>query len=238
MSPLYDDLWTYPHVRQPPVELVPALQYLPRHTVFFDCETKRSAKEVGGWKNIPQMGVSCAASWSPAWGTRLYPYQKLLPLVRDLLEAPVVIGHNIERFDLPLLRPVIDLALEWASEQKDPNLMGRILRKHYTQSLLHPGRHPVQGLRIDTLALMEQATGRKWALEVLAEYNLGASKSAHGLDAIQWYKAKRWTKLYAYCIQDVALTRDLFLYGLTYESVTTPDGAVPVNWGYLLEATT
>ena len=236
MTTLYEDLWTYPHVRKPPIELVPALQYLPRYTVFFDCESKRSAKEVGGWKNIPQMGVSCAASWSPAWGVRLYPYQKLLPLVRDLVEAPMVVGHNIKRFDLPLLKPVIDLALEWASEQKAPNQLARILRKHYTRSLLHPGRPAVQGVQVDTLELMEQATGRKWSLDVLAEYNLGATKSAHGLDAITWCKTQQWSKLYAYCIQDAALTRDLFLYALTYESVVTPTGPVTVNWQSLLEA--
>ena len=38
-------------------------------------------------------------------------------------------------------------------------------------------------------------------------------KSADGLLALQWYKEGKIDKIIEYCIKDVEITRDVFLYG-------------------------
>ena len=51
-------------------------------------------------------------------------------------------------------------------------------------------------------------------LDHLARETLNQTKSADGLQAVAWFRQGEIEKLTEYCRQDVALTRDLFLYGL------------------------
>ncbi len=62
----------------------------------------------------------------------------------------------------------------------------------------------------DILEEVEKAFGRRVGLGVLAEANLGVGKSAHGLQAIEFYKNGEMEKLKSYCLQDVRLTKDLY----------------------------
>ncbi len=74
--------------------------------LVFDLETQRLADEVGGWGNIHRMKLALAVAWdldSGRW--RVYFEKDVALLVEDLLAAEAVIGFNVRRFDMEVLRP-------------------------------------------------------------------------------------------------------------------------------------
>jgi DEAD/DEAH box helicase domain-containing protein len=78
-------------------------------TLVFDLETLRLAAEVGGWSHIRDMGMSLGVTWDldgDTWQT--YFEEEVEDLVEDLLTARLVIGFNVRRFDLEVLRGYTD----------------------------------------------------------------------------------------------------------------------------------
>jgi DEAD/DEAH box helicase domain-containing protein len=74
-------------------------------TVYLDLETQRSAEEVGGWGNIAAMKMALAITWDDRTGAfRTYHEKDLEALLADLHGATRVVGYNIDRFDLEVLR--------------------------------------------------------------------------------------------------------------------------------------
>jgi DEAD/DEAH box helicase domain-containing protein len=74
-------------------------------TVYLDLETQRSAEEVGGWGNIAAMKMALAITWDDRTGRyRTYLEKDLDTLLADLHGAARVVGYNIDRFDLEVLR--------------------------------------------------------------------------------------------------------------------------------------
>ncbi len=66
-------------------------------------------------------------------------------------------------------------------------------------------------------------------------------KSASGTQALAWWKEGRTDEIIAYCRQDVAVTRDLFLFGLRHGHLLFRNKAgkpvrVPVDWRERLPA--
>ncbi len=90
---------------------------------------------------------------------------------------------------------------------------------------------------LDIFDDVTQKLGHRVSLAALAKATLNGEKSGHGLDAVRWYQEGNWERLESYCLQDVRLTRDLYVYGrehghLFFESFV--DGkvvSVPVSWG-------
>ena len=66
----------------------------------------------------------------------------------------------------------------------------------------------------DILEDVHRRLGFRLGLGHLATETLNQGKSADGLQALEWFKQGEMEKLTDYCRQDVAVTRDLFLYGL------------------------
>ncbi len=95
---------------------------------------------------------------------------------------------------------------------------------------------------LDIFDDVTQKLGHRVSLASLSKATLGAEKSGHGLDAVVWYRESNWAKLEEYCLNDVRLTRDLYLYGrehghLLFESfVDRQVVSVPVSWGLPDEA--
>ncbi len=67
---------------------------------------------------------------------------------------------------------------------------------------------------LDLLVRIKNSVGHRIGLDAVAKETLGIGKSGDGLDAIKYYKAKDWDSLSKYCLQDVAVTRDIYDYGL------------------------
>ena len=66
----------------------------------------------------------------------------------------------------------------------------------------------------DILEDVHQRLGFRLGLDHLAGETLDHGKSADGLQAVKWFRQGEMKKLTEYCQQDVAVTRDLFRYGL------------------------
>jgi len=88
-----------------PAPVAPSRRPKPGRLVF-DLETQHLADEVGGWGHIDRLKLALAVTWDldrDEWTT--YREGEVQALVEDLLAADAVIGFNICRFDLEVLRP-------------------------------------------------------------------------------------------------------------------------------------
>jgi len=78
-------------------------------TLFFDIETQRSAEEVGGWQNLADMKLALAVTYNDRTSQfRTYFEKDVDRLLLDLVMADRVVGYNIDRFDLGVLRGYTD----------------------------------------------------------------------------------------------------------------------------------
>lgn len=152
----------------------------------FDLETKRSAAEVGGWHRAERMGVSVAVLYDS--GREEY----VIYLERDIPE----LIKRLQSFDL-----VVGFNIK--------SFDYRVLSAYTSFDL---GTLPT----LDILTEVFTRLGYRLSLDRLAEQTLGVHKSADGLQALQWYKEGRIDKITHYCRDDVAITRNLFLYGRQY----------------------
>lgn len=152
-------------------------------TLFFDVETQRLADEVGGWGNISRLGLAAAVTYSTSDG-----------LFRRYTEQQV--QELVE--ELVAAKLVVGF---------------NVLRFDY--EVLRPYTNVCLGERptVDLLECIYQRLGFRISLDGLASATLGVGKSAGGLDAVRWYRQGLLDKVFAYCEQDVALTRDLYEYG-------------------------
>jgi len=152
--------------------------------VYFDLETQRSAKEVGGWANKRMMRVSFGVTYSTKEGTfKGFEENDIPALISELLLADLVIGYNIIGFDYPVLSAYTDHDFS-----KLPTL--------------------------DLMSNLKARMNTRLKLDNLAQSTLGTGKSAHGLMALQWFNEGAFAKIALYCKEDVRITRDLHLFGL------------------------
>ncbi|MCD4719491.1 MAG: DEAD/DEAH box helicase [Desulfobacula sp.] len=169
-----------------------------------DIETRRSAKEVGGWNRAEKMGVSCAVLYDSKTDIYQEYLQKDIELLcEDLQKLDLVIGFNIIKFDYKVLSG---------------------LSKFDFFSL--PS--------LDILIKVHERLGYRLSLDHLATQTLGCSKSADGLMALKWWEQGKIDKIIEYCKQDVRVTRDLYLYGkenlfLIFKNKAGNQVRIPVN---------
>jgi len=78
---------------------------------------------------------------------------------------------------------------------------------------------------IDLLESIKQSLGRRLRLDTIAEATVGAKKSAHGLQAVRWWKEGKTDEVKKYCEQDVRVTKKVFDYALAHGHVKFKDGA-------------
>jgi DEAD/DEAH box helicase domain-containing protein len=65
---------------------------------------------------------------------------------------------------------------------------------------------------IDLLKEIKNVLGRRLKLDNVAEATLGKKKTGHGLDAVEWWKKGLHEKVRDYCLSDVSITEELYLY--------------------------
>ena len=156
----------------------------PSRFVVLDVETRHSAAEVGGWHKASRMGVSVAVLYDSGTDAfTAYSQDQIPALAAVLAAAPLVVGFNLLRFDYAVL---------------EPHAAGFSFRKLPT---------------LDMLLKVHEQLSYRISLDNLAQATLGAPKSADGLQALQWWKEQRLAEIEEYCRSDVAITRDLYLFG-------------------------
>lgn len=171
----------------------------------FDLETQRSAAEVGGWHKAWKMGISCACLYDSETGETHAYLEQDIP---DLIE---------HLKSLPLI------------------VGFNVLRFDYTV-LKGYSRYKFKELpTLDILQHVHARLGYRLSLDHLAQATLNAEKSADGLQALEWWKQGRIDEIVAYCKQDVAVTRDLYLHGRKHGHLLFTNKAknkvrLPVDW--------
>jgi len=187
----------------------PTVEEKPRSDLLiYDIETKRSAEDVGGWNNSDKMGISVAV---------IYSFEK------D--EYEVYTEKDSESF----IR-----RLEGAKCIIGFNNIG------FDNKVITGYRIPdfSKTTVFDMLADVRVRTGRRFSLDNMAGATIGASKTADGLQALEWYKQGEIDKIIEYCKMDVEVTKNLFLHGAErgFVNALLKEGAIiriPVDWSSL-----
>ncbi len=135
--------------------------------------------------------------------------------------------QSFEKHELGDLWPILEKAerlIGYNSEHFDIP----ILNKYYTGDLTALPH-------LDLLKVIKESTGKRFKLDDIAKATLQISKSADGLQAMEWYKKGEIDKIKAYCEQDVKVTKELYEYGrknrmLYFPTLTGEIQPFPVNF--------
>lgn len=65
---------------------------------------------------------------------------------------------------------------------------------------------------IDLLKEVRSSIGKRLKLDSIAQATLGVGKSAHGSQAMIWWRQGKKQEVIDYCIQDVKVTKDIYDY--------------------------
>lgn len=154
--------------------------------VVFDVETKKSFDEVGGY--FPEkLGVSISGVWYGEEG-----------------EKGILRGFREEEFgEMFKIFESADRIVGFNSIDFDM----AALSPYYLGDLL---KFP----NFDILQEVEKKVGHRIKLDAIAKETLGVQKGGNGLDAITYFHNGDWEKLTKYCLQDVEITKDLYLHVL------------------------
>jgi len=177
----------------------------PRRYGVLDIETRYSADEVGGWNRADRMGVSIACLWDSE-KEAMYDYEQ------DDMDSLVA---HLQKFDM---------VIGFNHVKFDYAVLG--------------GLHPF-GFRslpnLDLLVEVNYRLGYRVKLDNIASATLGVGKSADGLMALKWWKEGRLDLITEYCRQDVAVTRDVYLFGREHGHIFFTNKAkqkvkLPIEW--------
>ena len=173
--------------------------------LYFDLETQKGSDDVGGWGNIHLMKLAVGVVW-------------------DSLEKEYFTYLEDQADQLVQKLSSADLVVGF-------NVIG------FDYTVLQPyASIDLQEINtFDMIIDVKKLLGFRLGLNHLASETLNAEKSADGLVSLQWYKEGKMDKIIKYCKQDVAITRDLFLYGeehghVFYKSRSGQQQKLAVNW--------
>jgi DEAD/DEAH box helicase domain-containing protein len=175
------------------------------NVAFFDLETQRLADEVGGWGNIHLMRLAVGVLYDK--GTNGFE-----------VFAEEQVENLIER-----LRG-FDLVVGFNVKRFDYRVLGAYTGFDFREL-------PT----FDILEDIHQRLGFRLSLGHLAEQTLGKAKIADGIQAVRWLREGKLDAVVEYCKDDVAITRDLFDFGLSqgyliYQTKNGQPVRLPVNW--------
>ena len=195
-----------------------------------DIETGNYSWEIGGWDKHSLFEPTVVCTWDGSDGHvfskeeievegaqvhPLHPRELGDHLQKHIDEGGVILGHNIRKFDLPVLNAALDC---WTA--------GDLMSK--SESI------------IDTKLLVSKAAVAHGqiatALDVLARTTLDIGKSMKSADAPEAWRDGRYIEVAEYCLKDCQLTFDLYQYGREngiVKSRSLEDGSIielEVDW--------
>lgn len=163
-----------------------------RDIVVFDLETQRSFQDVGGRTQMGALGMSVGVLYSFA-------------------------SDAFHTFFEPDVAALID-TLRNAELVVGYNLLGfdyEVL-KGYQEFAFE------ELPTLDIMVRLQESLGFRPKLDSVVQATLGAGKSADGLQALVWFREGRLDLIEKYCIDDVRLTRDVYLFGKRNRHVLVP----------------
>ncbi|MFA5995674.1 MAG: ribonuclease H-like domain-containing protein [Patescibacteria group bacterium] len=177
-----------------------------QNIIVYDLETQKTFAEVENGK--PELlRVSYLGLYSFSQNQYFGFFEPDLPKLEAIMlkEQPLLIGFNSIHFDNKVLQPYF---------------------KQLNISTLP---------QLDILAEIYNSLGFRMKLESVAQATLGTGKSGSGLDAIRYFRTGNLEALSKYCLDDVRITKDIYLYGKQHGFILyTAAGELarlPVSWG-------
>lgn len=174
--------------------------------VFFDLESQFLFDEVGGRDNMDKLKVACAVTYSTIRNDfTIYLENDVPALVDELKSATKVIGFNLIGFDYKVLQPYAP----------------------HTRFASIP--------TLDLLLDLYKNLGFRLSLDAIASATLGSTKTADGIQSVQWFRNGELDKVAEYCKADVDITRRVFEFGrdngfIHYRSKLGSKLKATVNW--------
>ena len=174
-----------------------------------DIETSNYSHEIGGWGNTHLFEPSVVATWDGEHSTvycqkhaeierempddviikSLHPKTLGKDLEKHIEAGGKLLGHNIVKFDLPILRDSLDC---WTASD--------ILSKSKVNI-------------IDTSVILRSVTGHSVPLSDAVGHTLGRDKLLNSHDAPLEWRRGQYGKVAKYCLDDAKLVYDLWVYG-------------------------
>jgi DEAD/DEAH box helicase domain-containing protein len=173
--------------------------------VFFDLESQKLFQDVGG-RDPSKLLLACGVTWSTERNEFAVYWEKdAQALVAELKSADKVIGFNIISFDYEVLKPYA------------PNENFRSFRS------------------VDMLQDIYRTLNFRISLDSIAKATLGATKTADGIQSVEWFRNGELDKVAEYCKADVDITRRVYEFGrengfIMYYSKLGSKLKVAVNW--------
>ena len=152
--------------------------------VFFDLESQNLFQDVGGRDHIDALKVACGVTWSTERNDfKVYWEQDVPALIEELRSATKVIGFNLRGFDYLVLQPY------------------------------SPDTRFASIPTLDMLLDIQKLLGFSISLDSIASMTLGTTKSADGVQSVEWFRNGELDKVAEYCKVDVDITRRVFEFG-------------------------
>ena len=195
-----------------------------------DIETGNYSWEIGGWDKHALFEPTVVATWDGSDGHvfskedidmavaevhELHPRTLGDHLQKHVDGGGIILGHNIKKFDLPVLNAALDC---WTA--------GDLMSK--ADSI------------VDTNLLVNKASTAygnvATSLQVLASATLDVGKSMSSELAPEAWRAGKFLEVAEYCLKDAQLTYDLYQYGREngiIKSRSLEDGSIiemEVDW--------
>ena len=173
--------------------------------VYFDIESQKLFNEVGG-RDASKLLLACGITWSTARNDFAVYWEKDAPaLIAELKAADRVVGFNIIGFDYEVLKPYAP---------------GENFRTFRTTDMLQDIYRTLQF---------------RLSLDTIARATLGITKTADGIQSVEWFRNGELDKVAEYCKSDVDITRRVYEFGrdngfVHYYSKLGSKLKVAVNW--------
>ncbi|HEX2995911.1 MAG TPA: ribonuclease H-like domain-containing protein [Anaerolineales bacterium] len=173
--------------------------------VYFDVETQKLFQDVGG-RDASKLLLACGVTWSTVRNDFAVYWEKdASALVAELKAADRVVGFNSISFDYEVL-------------------------KHYA-----PNENFRTFRSTDMLQDIFRTLNFRLSLDSIARASLGTTKTADGIQSVQWFRDGELDKVAEYCKADVDITRRVYEFGrdngfVHYYSKLGSKLKVAVNW--------
>lgn len=173
--------------------------------VYFDLESQKLFQEVGG-RDPSKLLLACGVTWSTERNDfAVYWEADVQAMVDELKSADKVVGFNTINFDYQVLKPYV------------PNENFRAIRS------------------VDMLQDIFKTLNFRISLDSIAKATLGATKTADGIQSVEWFRNGELEKVAEYCKADVDITRRVYEFGrengfVNYYSKLGSKLKVIVNW--------
>jgi DEAD/DEAH box helicase domain-containing protein len=173
--------------------------------VYFDLESQKLFQDVGG-RDASRLLLACGVTWSTARNDFAVYWEKDAPaLIAELKAADRVVGFNIIGFDYEVLKP-------YARSEN--------FRAFRTTDMLQD---------------IYRTLNFRLSLDSIAKATLGATKTANGVQSVEWFRNGELDKVAEYCRSDVDITRRVYEFGrdngfVHYYSKLGSKLKVAVNW--------